>query len=496
MAVALPTPPGAGDVWGTQLNAWLNTANQFFNVMLDPYNAKGDNSNDDTSAIQAALNAAGANGGPVGNNKGGIVVLPKGRYRITSTLTIPENVTLVGQGRGSNLANNPATILDCSGVATPIITGNGNAITIMGIAFYGKNATGSKGIYVTGGGNWTIRDCTFSGFGDQALHITAGASNRIENCYAQSSLLVRTGRSTWVGVFDIASTDTVVSGCELTSSSNALDTGVNGYICALAVRGDDSFIGPGNQFELSETGVFVDPGIVSGAGVTFVDCRADLNQGSGFLCQGNFCAFIGCWAWRNSQGAGNSYDGFAIQGNNNSVIGCRIGNLGTGGELKHRYGISDASQNNLFVGNTNSNVQTGMYSISNATTGCHSESRLSGSGSPAGVVSAQPGVLYVETGGGAGITLWVKETGTAASGWVGVKEAGGISTQTPGAVATVNIPHGLGVAPNRFTALPNNANARGAPSVYVTADATNVILNFSANLAGATSYAWVWTAGI
>jgi len=44
---------------------------------------------------------------------------------------------------------------------------------------------------------------------------------------------------------------------------------------------------------------------------------------------------------------------------------------------------------------------------------------LSGSGSPAGVVSASPGTLYLNTAGGTGTTLYVKETGTATtSGWV------------------------------------------------------------------------------
>lgn len=387
-------------------------------IATDPtYGAKGDNSNDDTSAIQAALNAAGAAGGPAGNSTGGIVVLPKGRYKITSSLTLPENVSLLGAGRGSNLANNPPTILDAGTLASPIITGSGNASGVQGFALYGKNATGSKGIYVTGGGNWTIRDCTFNNFGDQALHITAGVSNRIEDCFAQNSLLVRTGRTGYVGVFDVASTDTVVTGCELTSSSSANDTG-NGYICAYAQRGDNCFIGPGNQFELSETGVFVDPAIVSGAGCTFVQCRADLNQCAGFQIQGFFNTFFACWAWRNSQSIGNSFDGFRVQGNTNTFIGCRVGNLGTGLEQKHRYGFFDDAQDNLYQGNFGVNIQTALYGITGAV-GAHPTSILTGAGTPAGVLSAQPGAQYMNSSGGAGTTLYVKESGTGNTGWIG-----------------------------------------------------------------------------
>jgi len=43
-----------------------------------------------------------------------------------------------------------------------------------------------------------------------------------------------------------------------------------------------------------------------------------------------------------------------------------------------------------------------------------------GSGSPNSVVTGSPGDLYLNTAGGAGTTLWVKESGVAnKTGWVG-----------------------------------------------------------------------------
>jgi hypothetical protein len=42
---------------------------------------------------------------------------------------------------------------------------------------------------------------------------------------------------------------------------------------------------------------------------------------------------------------------------------------------------------------------------------------LSGSGSPQGVITANPGSRYVNVGGGAGTTTYVKETGTGNTGW-------------------------------------------------------------------------------
>lgn len=44
---------------------------------------------------------------------------------------------------------------------------------------------------------------------------------------------------------------------------------------------------------------------------------------------------------------------------------------------------------------------------------------LTGTGSPQGSVTASPGAFYLNVSGGAGSTLWVKETGTNTNtGWV------------------------------------------------------------------------------
>lgn len=48
----------------------------------------------------------------------------------------------------------------------------------------------------------------------------------------------------------------------------------------------------------------------------------------------------------------------------------------------------------------------------------HANLVISGQGSPEGVVIAPPGRLYLDQGGGAGVTLYVKESGTSSTGWV------------------------------------------------------------------------------
>jgi hypothetical protein len=420
----LPAVGADTDTWASILNSFLSVGHNsdgsvksllpVFNVM--DYGAKGENVTDDTAGWQAALNAAGAAGGPVGNNVGAIVFGPKGRYRITGTLTVPQNVTVMGAGHGADLSYNPPTILDAGGLAAPIFTGSASGLTIQDLALYGRNASGAKGIYGTGGAGWLIRDVVFNGFGDQALHMTAGVSHRIENCSAQNCLLVRTGRASYVGVFDIASTDTYIHGCEITASSIGNESG-NGYICALAIRGDNSFIGPGMQCEISETGVYVDPGISSGAGCTFIGVRSDLNYCHGYLVAGSWNSFSGCWAWRNGLAVHNTFDGFNITGTGNNFVGCRSNSLAGDPKLQ-RDGFRDTGQQNLYSANRAIANAGAIYTINNAIKGADGGSELYGFGSPAGIVSAQPGAVYKNLSGGAGATLYVKESGNGTAGWV------------------------------------------------------------------------------
>jgi hypothetical protein len=46
-----------------------------------------------------------------------------------------------------------------------------------------------------------------------------------------------------------------------------------------------------------------------------------------------------------------------------------------------------------------------------------SEKTIYGTGSPEGVVIAEPGTLYINTLGGTSFTFWVKEIGSSDVGW-------------------------------------------------------------------------------
>ena len=119
-----------------------NRTTIFANVKNAPYSALGDGVRDDTSSIQAAMNACPSNQ---------VVYIPAGRYRVSGVLTVPRGITVRGDGPGQ-------TIIDAFGSA---YTG---AITFGNDAWPNFNNT----INVTGGLN--------AGSSSITLASTAGVS--------------------------------------------------------------------------------------------------------------------------------------------------------------------------------------------------------------------------------------------------------------------------------------------------------------------------------
>lgn len=95
-----------------------------YNVKSSPYNAKGDGSTDDTSAIQNCLNACASAGD-------GYVYIPKGTYMINAvtSLVIPSNIRIVLEPQAvlKVIANNSTTysVFKINNVSNVFIEGNG-----------------------------------------------------------------------------------------------------------------------------------------------------------------------------------------------------------------------------------------------------------------------------------------------------------------------------------------------------------------------------------
>lgn len=83
------------------VSGYTTNINGFFNVKA--YGAIGDGSTDDTSAFASAITAAAAISSL--NASGTTIVIPPGTYKITSLLTIPPHITVLGSGCYSTRIN-------------------------------------------------------------------------------------------------------------------------------------------------------------------------------------------------------------------------------------------------------------------------------------------------------------------------------------------------------------------------------------------------------
>lgn len=83
----IPTQPAYNYIFPTKKKP--ANVNNFYNVKSSPYNATGNGITDDTPSIQAALTTAG-------NNGGGTVYLPAGKYKVNTYLEVPSGVELRG----------------------------------------------------------------------------------------------------------------------------------------------------------------------------------------------------------------------------------------------------------------------------------------------------------------------------------------------------------------------------------------------------------------
>jgi hypothetical protein len=137
-AMANGAVTGAAIANGTISQSKLDFQSGYINAQNPPYNATGNGTNDDTAAIQSALNAAGANGG-------GIVFLPRGNYLINTHLVVPAQTSLVGvwravQAYSQNLGTTLLAVENAGATnGAAFITLQGDNSTLEGVTIYYPN---------------------------------------------------------------------------------------------------------------------------------------------------------------------------------------------------------------------------------------------------------------------------------------------------------------------------------------------------------------------
>lgn len=131
-------------------------------VNVIDFGAKGSGS-DDTNAIKKALESGA-----------GSVVLPKGDYRLTSTLVIPEHVILVGHGRGARLIKAfDGDMVDMR-----------NGAQMMQLELDGRgNEFGGRGVIIESGHDQKISNCAIintKGYCVEYVRASIGSASLID----------------------------------------------------------------------------------------------------------------------------------------------------------------------------------------------------------------------------------------------------------------------------------------------------------------------------
>lgn len=146
-AATFNAPLGQLDaVLGTLNDTVTNAVTGVYNVL--DYGAVGDGTTDDTIAVQAAITAT-----PYGC----VTYFPFGVYNISNTLTIGNNITLQGNGSGSN---NAGTEIKYTGTADPIIYCAVDDVKIRDLYIRAKN--GLTAISLVGVSGFTVSNIIMS----------------------------------------------------------------------------------------------------------------------------------------------------------------------------------------------------------------------------------------------------------------------------------------------------------------------------------------------
>jgi hypothetical protein len=309
------------------------------------YGALGDGSTDDTTAIQAALDAAHTAGG-------GVVALGQGTF-IVSQLGLRDGVTLKGVGR------NGTTLKLKAGANTDILIRNaadtGLNVEVSDLTVDGnENNNTQGGIFWDGPNNMGGPSITFQRMKITAMRHIVGAGG------LQTAILIQ--GNVWIVMRDLDIRTNTYPVNLWHKGSDSLFDGL--YIQGSSTTNQSVVIqgGGGNSFircYFGGNGGLEQVQVAGSTGNTFVDCINDSGWQGGYIFKdsagvsssGN--RIIGGQITNSSQVTNNTYDGLSFQdaSSKNIVIGVEFDNRLAN---KGRYGISETGTagNNLISGCT------------------------------------------------------------------------------------------------------------------------------------------------
>ena len=307
------------------------------------YGALGDGVTNDTSAIQAAIDAASTfwnttPGSVLGTTlfdaSVAVTLIPGRQYKV-SNLILKQGVVLYSPPAGSHPT---ATLRTIPGSTGFMVSTTAHHVGVVGISFAGDSSSSALGgIFINGSIRSCVMQCVFNQFGDEALKVSATTVvGFFRDVYAESCLMIRT-RASQSAVLDFDGTDHVFHNVEATASVTARTA--QGWCAAIRINGSNH-VSSGIVGETSDTGV-----LLGSTNSRLSGIRADLNWGNGFEITTGSGILAAAVAVNNGRQTANTYDGFSAGTVGNWLLsGCLSIISGAG---SHRFGFSDAQQSDV-----------------------------------------------------------------------------------------------------------------------------------------------------
>jgi hypothetical protein len=146
------------------------------------YGAAGNGTNDDTTAVQAAITAVASGG----TNAVGVLVFPEGTYKISSALTLGSYIELRGMGSGISVINQTSTT--ANGVTGTDLTN----VKITGLSIDGPSSGSGIGVNLAVSVNTDVPfvvmdDVRVASFGSHGLEIQSPIASRFSRVNVTSN---------------------------------------------------------------------------------------------------------------------------------------------------------------------------------------------------------------------------------------------------------------------------------------------------------------------
>lgn len=223
-------------------------------INIKEFGAVGDNTTDDTDAIQAAIDSTG--GGPA------TVYFPNGTYNFT-TLTLHSGVVLIGSGWSGWYAIDEGSLLvhKSNTTSAAIVWDNtGGAegdsyLAIRDLGIIGDMVSTGHGIYIKSGYNYYIENCMISGFVGANIYMDTCGTGYVQN----NRIYYAKNNSSWAvggaGMYALNCGDFHFDGNDIGNAADDMDKCHGIYL-------------PGSSGQLTRNKIFQSKwGIYTGSGI-------------------------------------------------------------------------------------------------------------------------------------------------------------------------------------------------------------------------------------